>query len=165
MHISRTLLLAAVSPLALTAALAPTAYAAPKADRVITVMGGNAVLGINDNTQPGSTPGDVRTISLTLTNLKGQPAGHADVVQTLTRQQGNIGTAIKVVVLTLPRGTITASGVAEFADFTSTTGRPNDKSESLAIIGGTKAYRGASGELDIEVLPAFKSKWIIKLDR
>ena len=108
---------------------------------------------------------DIRTLSLALTNTKNQPAGRVEIVQTLTRQGSTTGTAVKVVVLTLPRGVITATGQTEFADFTDPQGRPRDLVERLAITGGTGAYRGASGQIDVEVLPNFTSRWTISLDR
>ena len=145
--------------------VAPTAIAAEKPVRIITLTGSGATLGIDDLNIVGSTPGDVRTLSLALTNAKGQPAGRAEIVQTLTRVSGNIGTAVKVVVLNLPRGTITGLGVTDFTDFTNPQSRPNDQTEHIAITGGTDAYRGASGQIDVEVLPNFASRWIIRLDR
>ena len=130
--------LAAIPLLAAGVIVAP-AQAAESSGRVITLIGSNATLGINDNGIPGPTPGDVRTLSLSLTNTKGQPAGRAEVVQTLTYHSANVGTAIKVVVLSLPRGTISAIGKTEFTDFTDPQGRPNDRTESIAIVGGTGA--------------------------
>lgn len=114
---------------------------------------------------PGPTPGDIRTLSLALTNMRNQPAGRAEIVQTLTRQGSASGTAVKVVVLTLPRGVITAIGQTEFANFTDPQGRPRDLVERLAITGGTGAYRGASGDIDVEMLPNFTSRWTISLDQ
>ena len=146
------------------AAVAPaTAHAAPKSPHVITVLGGNASLGIVDNGAKGPTPGDIRTLSLALTNTKGQPAGQVEVVQTLTRQVGDVGTAIKSIVITLPRGTITGLGVTQFVDITDPQARPNDKTEQIAITGGTGAFVGATGQIDITVLPGFASRWTIAL--
>lgn len=144
---------------------APTVQAAPKSAQVITVIGSNAILAIDDENVPGPSPGDVRTLSLSLANAKGQPAGRADIVQTLTRQDGNVGTALKVVELTLPKGTITAMGLTEFTNFTDPQGRPNDETEQIAIVGGTGAFVGAKGSIDIVVLPDFASKWVIRISR
>lgn len=153
-----------VAAAALLSLQAP-AQAASDSPRVITVFGGNATLGISDASAPGPTPGDVRTLSLALTNTKGQPAGRAEIVQTLTRQDGGVGTAVKVVVLHLPGGTITAIGQSEFADFTNPQGRPIKNLENIAVVGGTGAYRGASGNIRVRILPDFASKWVISLSR
>lgn len=144
-----------------------TAQAAhqPVATTTISLIGSNAVLGITDTGQTGPTPGDIRTLSLTMSNPKGAPVGRAEIVQTLTRQQGDVGTALKSVMISLPKGTIAVTGVVEFVNFTDPTSRPNDATEHLAVVGGTGAYRGASGEADIAVLPGFTSRWTITLDR
>lgn len=86
------------------------AHASTKADHVIILTGSKATLGISDLNAPGPTPGDIRTLSLALTNARNQPAGRAEIVQTLTRQGASNGTAVKVVVLALPRGIITCIG-------------------------------------------------------
>lgn len=151
--------------LAGTLSLPVPAQAAPKAPQVITLTGSNATLGIADLNAKGPTPGDIRTLSLDLTNGKGQPAGRVDVVQTLTRQDGTLGTALKHVVLSLPRGTITGFGQTQFTDITDPKSRPNDLTEQIAVTGGTGAFRGAKGTIDIVVLPDFTSRWIISLDR
>ena len=145
--------------------LALPAQAAPRAPHIITLTGSNATLGIADLNAKGPTPGDIRTLSLDLTNAKGQPAGRVDVVQTLTRQEGDVGTALKHVVLTLPRGTITGLGQAQFTDITDAKSRPNDRTEKIAITGGTGAFVGATGTIGIDVLPDFASRWVIRLDR
>ena len=145
--------------------VAPPATATEKPSRVITLTGSDAKLGIDDLNMPGSSLGDVRTLSLALTNTKGQPAGRVEIVQTLTHISGTTGTAVKVVVINLPRGRITGLGVTEFTDFTNPQSRPNDQTEHIAITGGTKAFRNASGQIDVKVLPNFASRWIIQLDR
>lgn len=159
--------LSTLCSLALTAICmgSPPASAAEKPVRVITLSASGATLGIDDLNAPGSSPGDVRTLSLALTNAKGQPAGRVEIVQTLTHLEGNVGTAVKVVVLNLPRGTITGLGTTEFIDFTSPQSRPNDETEHIAVTGGTGAYRGASGQIDVQVLPNFTSRWIVSLDK
>ena len=134
-----------------------------KKSSVFTLVGSNAILGINDNGQPGPTPGDIRTLSLTMSNTKDVEVGRAEIVQTLTRQQGDIGTALKVVVIELPKGTLTVIGDADFTNFTDTKARPKDNDEQLAVVGGTGVYRGAGGQVDIQVLPDFKSRWVIKI--
>ena len=155
---------ALASLLAVGALAAAPAQAANPTNRVITLIGSGATLGIADLNAPGPTPGDLRTLSLSLANTKGQPTGRAEIVQTLTRQDGATGTAVKVVVLNLPRGVITATGITEFTDITDRQARPNDRTERIAITGGTGAYRGASGHIDITVLPDFASRWVISLD-
>lgn len=159
--VTSVLALALISPAVL---IAPS-HASTKTDHVITLTASGATLGVSDLNAPGPTPGDIRTLSLALTNMKNQPAGRAEIVQTLTRQGSASGTAVKVVVLTLPRGIITGIGQTEFANFTDPQGRPRDLIERLAITGGTGAYRGASGQIDVEVLPNFSSRWTISLDR
>jgi hypothetical protein len=72
--------------------------------------------------------------------------------------------ALCVMVISLPKGIITAQGLTTFTDFTNPAGRPNDRTERLAVVGGTGPYRGAAGIVDIVVLPEFKSRWIISLD-
>lgn len=72
---------------------------------------------------------------------------------------------MKSVVISLPKGMIAVMGVVEFVNITDPASRPNDASEHLAVVGGTGAYRGASGEVDIAVLPGFTSRWTITLDR
>ena len=134
-----------------------------KTASVLTLIGSNAILGINDNGQPGPSPGDIRTLSLTLSNTRDVAVGRAEIVQTLTRQQGDIGTAVKVVVIELPRGTLTVLGTVDFTNFTESSARPIDTNEALAVVGGTGAYRGVGGQVDIQVLPDFKSRWIIRL--
>lgn len=145
--------------------VAPSASAADKPVRTITLIGSGATVGIDDENVAGPSPGDVRTLSLALTNAKKQPAGRVEIVQTLTHINGNVGTAVKVVVLNLPRGAITGQGFTEFTDFTNPQSRPNGDTEQIAITGGTGAYRGASGQIDVQVLPNFTSRWIISLDR
>lgn len=130
---------------------------------MLTLIGSNAILGVNDNGQPGPTPGDIRTLSLTMSDTKGNQVGNAEIVQTLTRQQGDIGTAVKVAVIELPKGTLTVIGNADFVNFTSPTARPTDTTEELAVVGGTGIYRGVGGHVDIQVLLDFKSRWVIKL--
>lgn len=129
----------------------------------LTFIGSDAKLGINDNGTPGSSAGDVRTLSLTLSTKRGAVVGSVDVVQTLT-DEARVDRAVKVVVISLPKGIITAQGLTTFADFSNAASRPNDRIEQLAIVGGTGAYRGASGILDIVVLPGFTSRWIVDLD-
>ncbi len=144
---------------------APSLHAAeaPKRPAVITLFGGDAILGINDNNTTGPSPGDIRTLSLTMSNRKGNALGRADIVQTLTRQMDNLGTAVKLVAIQLPKGKITAMGTVNFVDFTDPNGRPNDETEELAVVGGTGSYVGASGSIGIRVLPNFRSQWVINL--
>ena len=113
----------------------------------IVLIGKDARLGINDNGVPGSSAGDVRTLALTLTD------------------EGAVDRAVKTLVISLPKGTISGMGVTTFADFSNPASRPNDKTEHLAIVGGTGKYRGASGSVDIEVLANFESRWRISLGR
>ena len=155
---------AAAATIAIATTIAP-AHATDRPEKVITLTGGNATLGISDLNAQGPTPGDIRTLSLALTNAKNQPAGRAEIVQTLTRQGISSGTAVKVVVLNLPRGLITSVGQTEFTDITDPKARPGELKERLAITGGTGAYRGASGEIRVDVLPNFASRWKIFLDQ
>ena len=148
---------------ALALPLAHPAHAASRGPHVIPLTGVNATLGISDVNAKGPTPGDLRTLSLDLRNTREQPAGRVDIVQTLTRQEGDIGTAVKQVVISLPRGTITGLGQTQFSDITDPSSRPNDRSERIAITGGTGAYVGARGTVNIVVLPDFTSRWIISL--
>jgi hypothetical protein len=67
-------------------------------------------------------------------------------------------------VISLPKGTISGMGLTTFNDFISPASRPNDRVEQIAIVGGTGKYRGASGVIDIEILPNFNSRWRISLD-
>ena len=69
-----------------------------------------------------------------------------------------------MLVWLVTKGVIGAQGLTRLADFSDPTSRPNDRIEQLAIVGGTGAYRGASGILDIVVLPGFRSRWIVDLD-
>lgn len=128
---------------------------------VITGYASNAVLGIDDLNAPGASPGDIRTLSLDLAAEDGSGLGEVHVVQTLTRQQGAGGTAVKQIAIKLTEGEIVAFGTTVFEDFTSPTSRPDDTEEQLAVVGGTGAYLGASGFVDITVLPEFRSKWEI----
>ena len=57
-----------------------------------------------------------------------------------------------------------AQGLTTFDDFINPASRPNDRVEQLAIVGGAGKYRGASGIVGIEVLPNFRSRWIISID-
>jgi len=164
MKIAHATLLGAMALIGSSLAVAP-AQASNKPDHVITLTGSNAKLGISDLNAPGPTPGDIRTLSLALTNNRNQPAGRAEIVQTLTRQGASDGTAVKVVVLTLPRGIITGIGQSDFTNFTDPQGRPKDLIEQLAITGGTGAYRGVSGQVDVTVLPNLDSQWTISLDK
>jgi hypothetical protein len=145
-----------------TPALAAGASSGSKATRLVYV-GSDARVGLNDNGTPGASAGDVRTLALTLKTPRGAIVGTVDVVQTLT-DEGAVDRAVKVLVITLPKGTIAAQGLTTFTNFTDQTARPNDKIEQIAIVGGTGKYRGASGMIDIEVLPGFTSRWIISLD-
>ena len=154
-----------VAALATMAAVPAQAADRPAKPVVLTVMGGNAIVGITDSGEKGPTPGDMRTLSLTLSTTKSVPLGHVDVVQILTRQQGNVGTAVKTVEMTLPKGTISIMGVVEFADITNPGSRPNDGTEHLAIVGGTGAYRGTTGEVEITILPEFTSRWTLTIYR
>ena len=133
--------------------------------RVMVLHGSGAVVGIVDLGQAGATPGDIRTLSLALETVKGTAAGRAEIVQTLTRQADGVGTAVKSVVMTLSDGAITASGTTTFSDFTSPSGRPDDRIEQIAITGGTGRYDGVSGSVDITVLPEFRSQWVLRFSR
>lgn len=108
-------------------------------------------------------PGVARRLSLTLTSTDRATTGRAEIVQTLTHQADGVGTAVKTVVINLPDGSLMAMGTTEFSDFVSDTGRPNDTTEKIAIIGGQGAYLGASGEIDIVVLPKFQSSWAVRV--
>ncbi|CAB4883263.1 MAG: hypothetical protein F2793_07600 [Actinobacteria bacterium] len=156
-----------VAVLTLTSVIAAPAYAAggiqTRSAQRLVLIGKDAKLGINDNGAPGSSAGDVRTLALTLTTTSGTVVGTVDIVQTLT-DEGAVDRAVKTLVISLPKGTISGMGVATFADFSNPASRPNDKTEQLAIVGGTGKYRGASGFIDIEVLPDFGSRWRISLD-
>lgn len=152
-----------LSILFLAAASSARADEAANKPTVITLFGSDAILGINDNNTTGPSPGDIRTLSLAMSNRKGKALGRADIVQTLTRQTDDLGTAVKVVAIQLPKGTITAMGTVSFVDFTDPNGRPNDETEELAVVGGTGSYVGASGSIDIRVLPNFRSQWVIAL--
>ena len=165
-----------VLPAAILAALAivvgtvvaarPAEAGGPKAPKhTVLLVGSGAVLGINDLGDVGPTPGDIRTLSLALSTEGGEPRGRAEIVQTLTRQVADVGTAMKSVVLTLDDGAVTALGLTTFADFTSPSGRPSDPIERIAITGGTGAYKRAAGEVEITVLPEFRSKWLIRFTR
>lgn len=59
--------------------------------------------------------------------------------------------AVKVLVIT-------------FDDFINPASRPNDRVEQLAIVGSTGRHPGACGIVDIELLPNFRSRWIISTD-
>ena len=160
-------LFAAVIALTLPSAITGPAHAAPgsqgsSAQRLV-LIGKDAKLGINDNGAPGSSAGDVRTLALTMTTASGTVVGTVDVVQTLT-DEGAVDRAVKTLVISLPKGTISGMGLTTFNDFISPTSRPNDRIEQIAIVGGTGKYRGASGVIDIEILPNFNSRWRISLD-
>lgn len=144
---------------------APAAWAAdrPSKPLVLTLIGSDAVLGVTDTGAKGPTPGDLRTLSLALSSTGGKAMGRAEIVQVLTRQDAAGGTAVKTVVLNLAKGTISIMGTTDFADITDPASRPNDSTEHLAIVGGTGAYRGASGSVDIEVLPLFRSRWTLSI--
>lgn len=161
-------LFAAVIALTLPSAITGPVHAAAggqgSAAQRLVYIGKDAKLGINDNGVPGSSAGDVRTLALTLTTPAGTAAGTVDIVQTLT-DESDVDRAVKVVVVSLPKGTISGMGTTSFTDFTSPTSRPNDRVERIAIVGGTGKYRGASGIIDIELLPNFNSRWRISLDR
>lgn len=129
----------------------------------ITAYGGNAAVGIDDLNAAGPSPGDIRTLSLDLAAEDGSALGEVHVVQTLTRQRDGVGTALKQIAIKLPKGEITATGTTTFEDITSPTARPDDTTEQLAVVGGTGEYVGASGEVDITVLPEFRSKWVIRI--
>ena len=139
--------------------------AAGKKPKVLTLIGSEAVIGINDNGQPGATPGDIRTLTLKLSTPAGFERGRAEVVQTLTQEIGEVGTAVKVGAIRLAEGTIEFQGTVRFLNFTDPSARPLDGTEELAITGGTGTYRGAAGEINIDVLPAFQSRWILRFSR
>lgn len=124
----------------------------------LMLIGSNARLGFNDNGAPGSSVGDVRTLALTMSTAGGRAVGTADIVQTLT-DEAEVDRAVKVVVISLPKGTIAIQGLTTFTDFMDPASRPNDETEQLAIVGGTGAYRGAAGSVDITLLPGFRSRW------
>lgn len=158
------LLVALVAPVALIASALPaSASDGPRKPTTLTVIGSKVVLGISDLGAQGPTPGDLRTLSLALTTVKGVPMGRASIVQVLVAQEGAQGTATKTVVLNLPKGSISILGTTQFTDITDPTGRPNDSTEQLAIVGGTGAYQGAYGQADILVLPDFTSRWVLRL--
>jgi hypothetical protein len=164
---NRHAVVAVLASLALLVALpaAPVLAAGSLATKPsrLAYFGTDARLGFNDNGAAGSSAGDVRTLALTLRTASGSAVGTIDVVQTLT-DEGAVDRAIKVLVITLPKGTISAQGLTAFDDFINPASRPNDRVEQLAIVGGTGKYRGASGIVDIEVLPNFRSRWIISID-
>jgi len=129
----------------------------------LAYFGTDARLGFNDHGVAGSSAGDVRTMALTLRTATGSAVGAVDIVQTLTGEAA-VDRAVKVLVITLPKGAIMAQGLTTFDDFINPASRPNDPIEQLAIVGGTGKYRGASGIVDVEVLPNFRSRWIISID-
>ena len=143
--------------------MAAPAQAGKGADsRTLTVIGSDAVLGLGDVGTAGNSPGDVRTLSLALRSTKGEPVGRAEIVQTLTRQADGVGTAVKHVVLNLPKGSVIGMGTTQFTDFLSPTARPDDRTERIAIVGGTGAFVDANGTMDIVVLPEFTSRWTLR---
>ena len=155
-----------VAVLVLPPAIAAPAHAAVDgkgnpAQRIV-LIGKDAKLGINDNGQPGSSAGDVRTLALTMTTTSGTVVGTVDIVQTLV-DEGVVDRAVKTLVISLPKGTISGMGVTTFTDFSNPAARPNDRTEQLAMVGGTGKYRGASGFVDVEILPGFASRWSIWL--
>lgn len=158
------LLVALVAPVALIASALPaSASDGPRKPTTLTVIGSKVVLGISDLGAQGPTPGDLRTLSLALTTVKGVPMGRASIVQVLVAQEGAQGTATKTVVLNLPKGSISILGTTQFTDITDPANRPSDATEQLAIVGGTGAYQGAYGQADIHVLPDFTSRWVLRL--
>ena len=164
---NRQLIVAALTSLALLVALPATPVLAAGSPTTkptrLAYFGTDARLGFNDNGVPGSSEGDVRTMALTLRTATGSAVGTVDIVQTLTDEAAT-DRAVKVLVITLPKGAIMAQGLTTFDDFINPASRPNDRVEQLAIVGGTGKYRGASGMVDIEVLANFRSRWIIWID-
>mgnify|MGYP006279212217 CR=1 FL=1 len=150
-----------------TLLLASPAFAREPAQTMATMVliGSDAQVGIVDNSPAGASPGDVRTLSVKLAKTNGTDMGEAQVVETLTRHVGTLGTAVKLVVLDLPQGTITATGHADYDNFTSFDSGPNEPNERLTIIGGSGPYRGATGQVDVKSLPDLKSRWTIVLNK
>ncbi|MGZ4591593.1 MAG: hypothetical protein ACXV3C_10060 [Actinomycetes bacterium] len=95
---------------------------------------------------PGDGIGDqiVATDDLT---LHGKPAGQAHLACTLMRRAGTASTFQCSGVLVLPAGQIAAQGVPVFVD-------DQPARFSLAVTGGTGAYRTAHGQLmTVELSP------------
>lgn len=159
----RRLLPALAATVAALALAAPTASAANGPVETLRLTGSQAVVGIADTGEKGPTPGDIRTLSLGLVDAGGRPMGRVEVTQILTLQTPTGGTAIKSFVMTLPKGTITGTGTAGFTDITDPASRPNDATERLVVTGGSGRYLGASGTVDITVLPGFTSRWVVRL--
>ncbi len=128
----------------------------------LVLVGSNPVFGINDNGLAGSTPGDVRTLSLTMSTPQGREVGLVHVVQTLTRHEAAHDYALDQVVLVLKGGAIVATGTDEFSDFTDPGVAPIDN-EHMAITGGTGKYLGAIGTLDFVARPDRTSKWVFRI--
>ena len=127
----------------------------------ITLFASNPILGLNDSNEPGSSEGDIRTLSLTMLNANGKKVGTANIIQTLVRAQVGNNVAVKTWVLDLRGGTISGQGITKFTDMMDPLDRPIEGTDYVAVVGGTGKYRGISGEADVIIRPGFKSKWII----
>jgi len=132
-----------------------------KTSQRITLFASNPILGLNDSNEPGSSEGDIRTLSLTLSNVNGKKVGTANIVQTLVRAQVGNNVAVKSWVLDLRGGTISGQGITKFTDMMDPLDRPIEGTDFVAVVGGTGKYRGITGEADVIIRPGFKSKWII----
>ena len=157
------LTISAVMTLVCVAALGVTPAQAlkDKTSQRITLFASNPILGLNDSNEPGSSEGDIRTLSLTLSNVNGKKVGTANIVQTLVRAQVGNNVAVKSWVLDLRGGTISGQGITKFTDMMDPLDRPIEGTDYVAVVGGTGKYRGITGEADVIIRPGFKSKWII----
>lgn len=105
----------------------------------------------------GSSAGDQTFFTGTLTR-KGKPSGRLEDMDIAIDRQ--IQGFARWATLLLPEGTIVAAGAG---GNTSATGWHHSATDKLAVLGGTNAYSGATGEIAVRDLPNGQQRLTITL--
>ena len=127
----------------------------------ITLFASNPILVLNDSNEHGPSEGNIRTLSLNMSNANGKKMGTTNIIQTLVRAQVGNNVAPKTWVLDLRGGTISGQRIIKSTDMMDSLDRPIEGTDYFAAVGGTGKYRGISGEADVIIRPGLKSNWII----
>jgi hypothetical protein len=147
----------AVLTVAMLAIGTTAASAAGRHNRTLRLTATQIDVAFLDLGDPNLSLGDTIVFSDTLTR-RGRDVGEDGGTCTVTDITGYSGfMANCVVTLALRRGQITVQGLIAFEEETI-------PDATLAITGGTGAYRGASGELDFHQVSETVSRYTLHLD-
>lgn len=115
----------------------------------ITLFASNPILVLNDSNEHGPSEGNIRTLSLNMSNANGKKMGTTNIIQTLVRAQVGNNVAAITWVLDLRGGTISGQRIIKSTDMMDPLDRPIEGTDYFAAVGGTGKYRGISGEADV----------------